>query len=150
MRIFLIAMTMAVLPMTVFAGDFKSATGKNYEDNRYQKWASMTAEERDLARQRGETTYRDWNEFQQTRKQQANRTYRHHPDNWQGKTAEEKDKIMQRNSVYERDHNLRSKGRHHPDAWQGKTAEEKDLIKQRTKSGAYKYDLKHGKTSTNR
>lgn len=120
----------------------------NYEDSRYQKWASMTAEERDLARQRGEISYRDWKDFQNKRSEQARfneATNRHHPDRWAGKTAEEKDAIKQRNSIYERSH-PRANG-HHPDAWAGKTAEEKDAIQQRNAVQAKKitvYD-KNGK-----
>ena len=103
-----------------------------YEDARYQKWASMTAEERDLAKQRGDTTYNSWQEYQTTRDAQNNRNARveqHHPDRWQGKTAEERDMIKQRNSAYERAHP--NHGGHHPDKWAGKTAEQKDAIMQR-------------------
>jgi len=105
----------------------------NYEDSRYQKWASMTAEERDLAKQRGEISYRDWDQFQRVRDAQAAqnaRVDRNYRDPWQGQTIEQKDASAQRNSVYERPHPYND-GRHHPDAWQGKTAEEKDKIIQR-------------------
>ena len=158
----ILALSLAVLPVGAFANDAKKVTkyehhkmiktsekekqaqyydyskpkyqraAANYEDSRYQKWASMTAEERDLAKQRGEIAYKDWSQFERVRDAQAaqnERVERHHPDPWHGQTAEQKDVSRQRNSVYERAHPQESG--HHPDAWQGKTAEEKDRIKQR-------------------
>ena len=167
----LIALSLAVLPVGAFADTVKKTTHReyhrvsrseqvapvqtqraaaNYEDSRYQKWASMTAEERDLARQRGEISYKDWNDFQRTRDAQAarNKNIRGHRDVWAGKTAEEKDAIKQRNSVYERNHPKYTG--HHPDKWAGKTAEEKDVIEQRNSVPANKvtaYD-KNGKPIT--
>lgn len=111
----------------------------NFEDSRYQKWASMTAEERDLAKQRGEISYRDWQEFEAARDAQASRNARverHYQDPWQGQTMEQKDASAQRNSVYERTH-PEGGNQHHPDPWQGKTAEEKDMIKQRNSVPAH-------------
>lgn len=130
MRHLLFVLSLAVLPVSAFANSgYTSGKPVNFEDSRYQKWASMTAEERDLAKQRSTAGYKDWQHYKAARDAQMNRSYKHHPDQWQGKTAEEKDKILQRNSVYERAH-PRNTG-HHPDKWQGQTAEEKDAIKQR-------------------
>lgn len=90
----------------------------NYEDSRAEKWASMTAEEKDLAKQRGDVSYKNWQEYQA--KSEARKAYNekyntHHPDPWAGKTAEEKDAMIQRNSAKAREIKMKQEAvkKHH-------------------------------------